>query len=100
MSLESKVRQLESEMWGKASKHDLDRAESTIRQMKSDAEHERGERQSLEERLRQAVERIDALENAVSVECPGCTEAAGSGLPVNHMPPLCAITPKPEEPKS
>jgi len=88
-TLSSKVRQLESEMWGKAPKHDLDSAERTIRQMKSDAEQERSERQSLEERLRQAIERIDALEQAVSVECPGCSKSSGSGASVSHMPPLC-----------
>lgn len=93
MSVESRLSCLESDIYRKADSYKLDAAKSEIRALKSELETERYERQASEDRRREMDERLTAVENALTVECPGCSQAAQNG--VCHMPPLCPATPRP-----
>jgi 3-deoxy-D-arabino-heptulosonate 7-phosphate (DAHP) synthase len=54
----------------------------------------RGKQKLVDEVRRLKLELADAAEmlDAACVPCGPCTEAAGSGLPVEHLPPVCGET--------
>lgn len=92
MSLESRVNALESAQYTKADTWKLDDTNSKVRHLREELEREVANRQSLEFRYGQLEERFNVVENALNVECPGCSQSAGAS--VAHLPPLCVATVK------
>lgn len=91
--LESKVASIERDLWAKASSSDLDAANRRIRELRTELDQEKRDRQYLEERYDQKVrdmeDRLDSLFKAVEQECPGCSKAGGADRGIKHLPPLC-----------
>lgn len=53
-------------------------------------EAERSAILSYREEIRSLLPPEDEADDAAHVYCHGCSRAAGSGLPVYHLPPVCA----------